>query len=318
MSLKEVAGGPSPAAIEETRTAAKAVEGVSHKYVVVDGSDQASNEYPYVPFAPDSYDETAEIKYTFGHEDAVGGNFTVPLDTEDIEYVKRQRDQAENADFDRWVMQKYNLINPAQMKVLQKIAPDEYQRRMDLVDYQQNIVTKYAKTRLEGPKSMEDLKFEWLVETGRIELPKAPLWDPIKWMGAQMMLPTVPATNRDWAQRALPNFQRFEAGFFSPLSYLTNKNAGLKKRENNPADIQGKNVLQGQIVNGASIPDAVIISKYGTNPIVGPQLMSYADDRVGEYFGYDPARAPRANARINRGPIRAGKGYGNKPTRPRL
>jgi len=313
MSLKEVAGGPSPAAIAETRTAAKEVEGVSNKYAVVDGADQASNEFPYVPFAPDSYDDTAMIKQAFAQPAVAGAdNWVVPFESKDAEYVKRQRDQVENSDFDRWIMQKYDLTNPAQMKLFEIIAPDQFKRRMDLIDYEQNLVTKYAKTRLEGPKSMEDLKFEWLVETGRMELPKGPLWDPVAWMGAQFnQNPTVPANNAGWAARALPNNQRFMAGMFSPLSYLSNLTSGRRRNEN-LADIKGQGIhVEGQIVKGALTSDKGVINRYGDNPIRNANFQWYQNNRPGEYFGRGVNR--RLPGALPPGVMAPRKGYGLNP-----
>src|ERR1044072_7699791 len=214
MSLKSVAGGPSPAAIAETRTNAKAAAGVSGKYAVVDGSNQQDNEFPYVPFAPDTYDDTADIKKEFANGAQAGTNWVVPFTEQDAAYVRRQRDQMENADFDRWIMQKFDLNDPAQLFLFQQIAPEQFQRRMDLIDYEQNLVTKYAKMRLMGPRTMEDLKFEWLIETGRVELPQGPIWDPVKWItnqlaGGQAPRPT---TEQEWALRGDANRNRFMAG----------------------------------------------------------------------------------------------------------
>ena len=316
MSLKEVAGGPSPAAIAETRTAAKAASGVSNKYAVVDGSDQASNEYPYVPFAPDSYDDTAMIKKAFAAGGAaVGNNWVVPFDSQDAEYVKRQRDQVENADFDRWVMQKFDLTDPAQLFLFQSIAPEQFQRRLDLIDYEQNLVTRYAKTRLMGARSIEDLKLEWLVETKRIELPKGPIWDPVRWMGAQMGVNQVPANNAEWAARGRLNTTRFMNGLFSPLKYLTNTNAGEQANAFNRSDIAGDGTaFGGQLFHGADRDQSVVIERYGQNPIVNPDPIVYANDVAGQRFGYLGANRPvGANNVLNDRP-----GYGRKPYRPQV
>ena len=312
MSLTEVAGGPSPAAIAETRTAAKAAAGVSNKYAVVDGADQASNEFPYVPFAPDSYDDTAAIKQAFATP-AAGNNWVVPFETSDAEYVKRQRDQIENADFDRWVMQKFDLTDPAQLFLFQSIAPEQFQRRLDLIDYQQNLVSRYAKTRLMGARSIEDLKLEWLIETNRIELPEGPIWEPVAWMGAQMGLPRAPTTQAEWAARGVPNNTRFMAGLFSPLSYLTNNNAGEEAQVINRADIAGSGRrFGGQIFKGANEPDADVIRRYGQNPIQNADFVRYANNVPGERFGYRNAGRPAAAAAAAAGR----RGYGRGPYRP--
>lgn len=290
MSLKQVAGGPSPAAIAETRTNAKAAQGVSGKYAVIDGTDQAPNEFPYVPFAPDSYDDTAQIKQAFAARPGAP-NWTVPFTEEDAAYVKRQRDQVENADFDRWVMQKYDLNNPSDLFLFQSIAPDQFQRRMDLIDYQQNLVTKYAKIRLMGARSLEDLKFEWLIETGRIELPQGPVWDPVAWMGAQMGRPPYPGTDAEWAARGQPNRRRYMAGLFSPLNYLTQEQVGWNAQPHRMSDIRGDptRLTQSQLFVGSDHPTAPY-ERYGSNPITGAGLAQYDAAQNNERFGVTGAR----------------------------
>lgn len=283
MSLQQVAGGPSPAAIAETRANAKAASGVSGKYAVVDGSDQASNEFPVVPFAPDAYDDTAMYKALFSRAANAGENWVVPFTEQDAAYLKRQRDQMENSDFDRWVMQKFNLEDPAQLFLFQQIAPEQFQRRMDLIDYEQNLVTKYAKMRLMGPRSLEDLKFEWLIETGRVELPKGPIWDPVDWMSKQMGL-NAPTTKADWAARQTSNNTRFMAGLFSPLKMLTEGNVGWT-RSTNISDIRGnqESPYKGQLYEGSAQPNSSVY--YGGNPIYTPNVQPYAEGIRGAAFG---------------------------------
>lgn len=298
MSLKQVAGGPSPAAIAETRTNAKAASGVSGKYAVVDGATPMSNEFPYVPFAPDSYDDVANIKANFA-DGAVGDNWVVPFTEQDASYVKRQRDQMENADFDRWVMQKFNLEDPAQLFLFQQIAPEQFQRRMDLIDYQQNIVTRYAKLRLMGPRSLDDLKFEWLIESGRIELPQGPIWDPLQWMQNQFangpaVLPA-PGDFAGWANRGDNNRTRYMAGLFSPLKMLTQTQVGWNPSDNR-ADIRGNpaSIYDHQLFEGSNRPDSYI--HYGGNPIVNNVPVPYGANIYGAQFGGRAAFAAAAAA----------------------
>lgn len=308
MSLKQVAGGPSPAAIAETRTNAKAASGVSGKYAVIDGSDQASNEFPYVPFAPDSYDDIADIKQNFAVAQNVGENWIVPFTDQDANYVRRQRDQMENADFDRWIMQKFDLQDPAQLFLFQQIAPEQFQRRMDLIDYEQNIVTRYAKLRLMGARTLDDLKFEWLIETGRIELPQGPIWDPVQWMNNQLhggphALPANIAEHGDNANR---NRSRFMAGLFSPIKMLSETQVGWQPTTN-MADIRGNPLVRttNQLFEGSNRPDSYI--HYGGNPIVNEQPAIYNADVYGAKFGN--AVAGGAVARL----AGARNGYGRRP-----
>lgn len=277
MSLKQVAGGPSPAAIQGTAAADRSANGVSGKYVqTLDPDQSSSNEFPYVPFAPDDYDTIASIKSEVGADAskaAYGEKWMVPFTEQDAQYLIRQRNQSENADFDRWVMKKFDLKDPAQLFLFQQIAPEQFQRRMDLIDYQQNLVSKYAKMRLRGPKSIEDLQFEWLVETGRIELPEGPIWDPAKWMKAQGV-----TDEARWASR-------FQAGLFSPLKYLTENQVGWKASANR-ADIRGDENTrfndQGYV--GSKDPN-VGYKSYGKNPYGGRG--KYSDITTSAMIGHN-------------------------------
>lgn len=321
MSLKQVAGGPSPAAIKETRTNAKAASGVSGKYAVVDGSDQASNEFPIVPFAPDAYDDVADIKRTFADSPAAGNNWVVPFTEQDANYVRRQRDQMENADFDRWVMQKFDLEDPAQLFLFQQIAPEQFQRRMDLIDYEQNLVTKYAKMRLMGPRSLDDLKFEWLIESGRVELPKGPIWDPVTWMTKQSqgVGAVNPMTQREWADRGQANRVRYMAGIFSPLRMLTEGQTGWYSSENR-SDIRGNpaDPYFGQLFEGSDRPNSYI--NYGGTPIVSQYAIPYSNTVYGAAFGgnagiagpYNPVRPGYAREPFNRR-LESGRVAGARP-----
>lgn len=280
MSLQQVSGGPSPAAIAETRSNAKAANGVSFKYATTsEYTGQKSNEFPIVPFAPDQYDDIANVKTAFqagAPAGAGGANWVIPFTDQDAEYIRRQRDQVENADFDRWVMQKFNLEDPAQLFLFQQIAPDQFQRRMDLIDYQQNLVSRYAKMRLLGPRTMDDLKFEWLIETGRIELPNGKIWDPKSWMEAQLGA-------GDDAAKEKSRKGRYMKGLWSPLNYLTETTVG-EKANSNRSDIKGSGtVMPGQLYTGSNF-DTAPMKRYGNNPIIDSTAAAYAADTVGAKF----------------------------------
>lgn len=288
--LKNVAGGPNIASINSLNEAAKNAS-AGNNYVVVDGSKQQLNEFPYVPFARDDYDDVANIKRQFvsGGADAV-----VTLDKDDANYALRQRAQIENADFDRWVMQKYDLTDPAQNFMMQQIAPDQFQRRLDLIEAQQSLVSKYARLRLMGPKKIDDLKFQWLVETGRIELPKGPIWNPQEWMSNQLGYGgnNIPA-------RARENRARFKAGLFSPINYLAEGKTGYEANFKNRSDIAASTtILDGQYFAGSSGVNPY--QRWGKNPIRGSNLVPYSANLdgllpgEGVYENIDavPARAP--------------------------
>lgn len=288
-NLKAGPGGPSVATIAQTNEQVQSVQ-LANNYAVVEGGVQGTNEFPYVPFAADSYDSIAAIKSTMAPRAAGAGGgpqYVVPFEKEDAEYLLRQRAQVENADYDRWVMQKYDLSDPAQNFLMQQIAPDQFQRRLDLIDYQQALVSKYARIRLLGPKSQDDLRFEWLVETGRIQLPKGPIWDPQKWMDNQYRDTAAPAAGGVYtaAEKSTINRTRFMKGLFNPLKYPAEDSTGLQPNVNNRSDIVGLEGYPtiGQLFAGSARPQPY--ARYGDNPIVNPDAVLQMANVNGTRFG---------------------------------
>ena len=192
---------------------------------------KAANEFPIVPVPKDPYDDTANIKSQYADAAIAGSNWVIPFEQSDAQYLLRKRDAQEKAQFDAWVMQKYDITDPGQNMILQGIAPELFQRREEVIDSQQALVSAYAKLRLRGAKSLSDLELEWLVETGRLELPKGPIWSPYTWRENQQAGSGV--TDTEW------NAHRYRFGLFAPIRWLTSDNAGYKPKADNKADILG-------------------------------------------------------------------------------
>lgn len=321
-NLSSVPGGPSIAAISGLNEQVQAAQG-GNNYAVVEGANQGSNEFPYQPFAQDSYDTIAQMKNVMRG----GQPMKVVFDKDDAEYMLRQRAQVENADYDRWVMQKYDLTDPAQNFLMQQIAPDQFQRRLDLIDYQQSLVSKYARIRLLGAKSSDDLRFEWMVETGRIQLPEGPIWDPEKWMTNQYIrdIPAVgPNPPPDIKSRI--NRRRFMKGLFNPLNYPDDDQTGWQRNYNNPADIRGSPIdpTVGQLFTGSRRLTAPY-ERYGENPVRGSASHVQENDVAGVAYGtgYIPGHRGVGrrgwNAATEAAYLAQDKGYGvgtSAPWRP--
>jgi len=193
---------------------------------------RASNEFPIVPVPKDPYDDIANIKSVYAQGVPAGSNWQVPFEQSDAEYLMRKRDAEEKAEFDAWVTQKYDLTDPSQNLMLQNIAPELFQRREEIIDVNQNLVSAYAKLRLRGAKSLSDLELEWLIETGRLELPRGPIWDPLAWRTLQRGT----TSDEEW------NAKRYRFGLFSPLLWLTEGTGGHTPTANR-ADIAGSGTV---------------------------------------------------------------------------
>lgn len=221
----------------------------------------ASNEFPIVPVPKDPYDDTAHIKQIYAQQ-AQGNNWVVPFEQSDAQYLLRKRNYEEKAEFDAWIMQKYDITNPAENLMLQNIAPELFKRREEIIDNQQALVSAYAKTRLRGAKSLADLELQWLIDTGRIELPKGPIWNPRAWRENQIAGSGL--TDAEWNKR------RYEFGLFSPIQWLTSANGGQMPRPQNRADIAGSGVVYNP--DAVPYPDPRWANEWGTvtpYPFVG-------------------------------------------------
>lgn len=232
--MNTMPGAPSELDVLKTQATAEIEKGPSNKYVwYSEPKGKQSNQFPIVPFRADPYDEiySRKLEKVYMPTDASGWN--VPFTENDAAYEMRKRTDDEQARFDAWIMQKYDLSDPAQNLMLQQIVPSLFQRREELIDATQDLVTKYAKARLRGAKSEDDLRLEWLIETKRLGLPDAPVWDPETWFKSTVMKEVSDDTKAGDAMA-----KRYQRGWLSVLSWLDANSSGWK-RSDNTADIRG-------------------------------------------------------------------------------
>lgn len=274
MSALPQPGAPSPASVASFR--AGAMQAMAPKYAwSLPVADAASkNEYPIIPIPQDSYDTIAQIKSQFGDRHAhvaavapnnlgAGGvprvagneNWVVPFTNEDAAYELRKRDAEEQAEFDAWMMQQLNMADPAEANILQKVYPELYERREAVINTQCDLIAQYAKIQNRNCQSLDDYKAVWRLQTGQIEMPVGPLWDPKEWRLTQQY-PTGAARrafdNLNAGQQTIDdaawNVARYNAGLFSPIKWLTAVEGG-KVPDANRNYIGG-----GAVYNPASRP----------------------------------------------------------------
>lgn len=247
----------APRDVDLAKTASNATVGKpTTDYLWLGNYNNANSavEYPLLPFQKDPYDEVAQQKMMMGQV-AAGPNWVVPFTEQDAAYNERKRIQDEQVKFDAWLMQKYDLTDPAQNMMLQQIAPSLYDRREELINNLQNLVTRYAQIRLRGAKSEDDLRFQWLIDTGRLELPQGPIWDPKKWRDAQGLFRApddgagnawnfaggnAPFTRQNVDRRA--NQLTYEKGFFNFAKWISPATAGKVADPYNYFNIAGTDV----------------------------------------------------------------------------
>lgn len=286
---QDVPGGPTREEIAQFRTPPPGAA-ISGKYTTVNEPSVArANEYPIVPFAPDKYDTIASIKQAVGSDkskEAFGTKWMVPFTDSDAQYMLRQQAQVKNANYERWLWQQYDVQNPAEAWIFQQIAPEQFEKRKQLILYQQNLATKYALLRLYGVKSEEDLMLKYLVETKQIELPEGPVWDPKRWMAAESKYADPTGKKHDAGDTAKWR-ERYRRGMFSALTYPTEDQVGYMPIAEFRADALGYSEarVQEQLFNGSSVIPATPYQAYGQGPRWASSTSQAPYDKHGYGFG---------------------------------
>mgnify|MGYP003552081511 CR=1 FL=1 len=210
------------------------------------------NEFP-VRFLPtDDYDTDWKIKDDLDKSGNISSSRPLPITERDISYIKRKRNDEEFAAFQTWIGTKYDLTDPAQQQMFKSIYPAYFEQREALINEQIDITSRYAKIRLNGASSEEDLMLQWEIETGRTILPQGPVWDPQTWIKNQardaatqqrlgLTEAQVGAGNGELTGMQMVNYNKavYKAGIFSPLKPVSIGKGGLEPNFNNRADIVG-------------------------------------------------------------------------------
>jgi len=192
-----------------------------------------SGRFPIRPVPQDPYDSTWSLKDDMNRPVVIGGREVapsmasttrpLPFTNEDVQYLKRKRDAEEFASFLTWEASKYDLSDPATREWFEKRCPSYFQQRESLIEQQIDLAARYAKMRLRGPKTEDDLKIEYLIETDRLSLPKGPIWDPFKWIADQGGIDlesadtTVNMMARDFSDY---NQTAYRKGLFNPTKVM--------------------------------------------------------------------------------------------------
>lgn len=189
-SLSDDFGAPSRGEMARTHAAAQSQKNVNARVQATN----LKNDFPYVPVPYDPYDTAIMSKL-----DLAGDHFQYNISDKDVAWYERKRDAQEQANYDAWVHDLYDLKDPAQAAMFQKMCPSLYERKKQLVDYKLNVEKRAAMIRMLGPQNEDDLKFLWLIDTGRIQLDEVPVWRHTEYTGEV-------------------NTAAFKRGMFNPLT----------------------------------------------------------------------------------------------------
>lgn len=144
-----------------------------------------ANNFPASYYNKNPYDDFYSAKQQALASEMYKPSDGVKLNAEitdaDVQYLQQKQADMGYANFLVWAEQEFDLTDPANARLFAEIMPDYFAKRENLIDQTLAIQGQYAKLRLHGPRSMEDLVFMWGIQTGRIPLVKGPVWDPQEW-----------------------------------------------------------------------------------------------------------------------------------------
>jgi len=210
-----------------------------------------SSKYPIRGFPSDPYDSLWSMKDDLSRDHVdpfnplavipsmVSAKRPLPFTEQDVAYLKRKRDAEENLSYLAWQANKFDLTDPATKNYFANICPSYFDQRDSLIDQQIDLAARYAKLRLRGAKTEDDLKLEYFIETDRISLPKGPIWDPYAWIGMEAGVNA--ADNVTEQENKILNYNRqaYRKGLFNPTKVQIPQTGGNMQNAFNQGDIGG-------------------------------------------------------------------------------
>lgn len=284
-----------------------------------------ANNFPVVPIAKDVQGDTEyKIKQDLRNAKSGIGNAgsgrtmidnatPVPWTDRDTNYFKKKSAAEDQAAFAAWCRNRVNLTSSyAELDWAQRTMPFLFDPQEELLEQKLDDCNKYAKIRLRGPQTEDDWEFMYMVETGVIELPKGPVWDPfneaalnagITWKELNAPEPDLAKIERKMSDA---NFVNYKRGLFSPLTPRTPSKGGKAANiynKNDPYGARGTNYV-GPVGNIPALePD--YSQAYGpsqTDPSLGARR--YEDARRDpKAIGTNAYKERAATAAINSVPF---------------
>lgn len=209
-----------------------------------------STRYPQRPLPINSADDTeVEILRELKHGDLISPARPYPIKDWEINYYKEKAAAEEFAAYQQWLGDKYDLNDMATRAWFKQIAPEYFSQKRELLKELMDRHARYSLLRMAGPENEDDLMFEYMVESGRIEIPTGPFYDPIDWAYNEVNNKGLSASRADLMKEngvdafmgdVIKHNQRaYQYGLFSPMRPASLKQAGWVGNPLNQSDIVG-------------------------------------------------------------------------------
>ena len=91
-------------------------------------------------------------------------------DDSDFAWVRKKREEAEEANFQQWFALNFDHMAPEEKAIARKLFPNFYAQRDKVLDEDIELQRKIAKIKLHGIQSKEDLLLKYALEAGYINM----------------------------------------------------------------------------------------------------------------------------------------------------
>ncbi len=136
-------------------------------------ADTMDEQFPTADItAKSDRDRVMEAKLQLGEGSATGYTPFGKLIArdEDFEWYQKKQAAAEVANFQTWFAKEFDHMSPADKKRAKELYPEFYKQRKRLLKQQTKNLMRLAKLKLEGVEDFDDLKTQYLAETGRLDV----------------------------------------------------------------------------------------------------------------------------------------------------
>ncbi len=92
------------------------------------------------------------------------------LKESDIDYILKKEATIKDANYQKWFAQNFDRMDPANKAAAVKLMPKFYKERQRVIKKQCKNLQKLASLKLYGARNKEDLYYQYLAETGQLDV----------------------------------------------------------------------------------------------------------------------------------------------------
>ena len=87
------------------------------------------------------------------------------------DYIEERKQQSELFNFERWVNSNFDTQDPNQLRLLNELYPDYFDKREAYIEEQYEIAKRWEYIKLFGPRDKNDLYIQYMVASGQLTPP---------------------------------------------------------------------------------------------------------------------------------------------------